>query len=75
MVNIIAGKLAETVTDPLMNAWYDRSGNGMATKCAWNFGGTEMTNGATWNVTLGGRHFLVQELWVASLVQACSLAY
>jgi hypothetical protein len=75
MVNIIAGKLADTISDPLMNAWYDRTGSEMSTKCAWNFGGTETTNGATWNVTLGGSHFLVQELWVPGLLQACSLGY
>ncbi|WP_052070237.1 hypothetical protein [Streptacidiphilus albus] len=35
-ISIVEGhELAETITDPLLNAWGDKSGNEVADKCAW----------------------------------------
>jgi serine protease len=54
-VSIVEGhELAEAITDPLVNAWYDASGNEIADKCAW----TDLANLAT---TAG--NFAVQPLW------------
>jgi hypothetical protein len=62
MISVIAHELAETVTDPLLNAWYDASGYEIGDKCAWVFGSTFATpNGSTANITLGGFDFLIQQ--------------
>ncbi|MBV8465770.1 MAG: hypothetical protein JO218_07465 [Burkholderiales bacterium] len=65
MTSVIFHELSETVTDPDISAWYDRSGNENGDKCAWNFGTTFTTsNGATANQTFGGRHYLLQQMWL-----------
>jgi hypothetical protein len=72
MVSIIAHELEETVTDPLLNGWYDRSGAENGDKCAWTFGqNVTSTNGAFYNMTLaksagGTRNYLVQRNLSAS---------
>ncbi|KAK9835007.1 hypothetical protein WJX81_003699 [Elliptochloris bilobata] len=38
MASIIAHELAESVTDPLINAWYNKDGYENADICAWTFG-------------------------------------
>jgi hypothetical protein len=54
-VSIVEGhELAESITDPLLNAWYDASGYEIGDKCAW-------TNLA--NLTTYGGTFAVQPLW------------
>jgi hypothetical protein len=54
-VSIVEGhELAETITDPLLNAWYDASGNEIGDKCAWS-------NLA--DITTSGGTFAVQPLW------------
>jgi hypothetical protein len=54
-VSIVEGhELAETITDPLLNAWYDSGGNEIGDKCAW----TGLSNIST---TAGT--FAVQPLW------------
>src|SRR5713226_183049 len=53
MASIIAHELEEAVTDPDLNAWYDRRGAENADKCAWTFGATYATgNGALANMPL-----------------------
>jgi hypothetical protein len=64
MVSIIAHELEEAVTDPNLNAWYDKRGAENADKCAWTFGTTFPSNGAKANVTLGSRDYLIQQNWV-----------
>ena len=67
MVSIIAHELAEVVTDPYADAWYDAAGLENADKCIWVFGGDAQTyrapNGALANVQLGGRDYLLQANW------------
>ena len=78
MVSIIAHELAEVVTDPYSDAWYDASGLENADKCIWVFGGGgggggggdaqaqgtyRAPNGALANVQLGGRDYLLQANW------------
>ena len=67
MVSTIAHELAETVTDPLMNAWYQRSGAENSDMCAWTYGSQiqKTATGAYWNVSLptpsgGSRNYLLQ---------------
>jgi hypothetical protein len=66
MVSVIAHELVETVTDPLLNAWYNGAGSENSDMCSWTFGSNvRQTNGAYWNVTLPtqngqSRNYLLQ---------------
>jgi hypothetical protein len=74
MISVIAHELEETVTDPLLNAWYNRQQNENGDMCAWTFGSKPQvvksadptTNGSYYNVTLptptagGTRNYLIQ---------------
>ncbi len=65
MISVIAHEVSEAVTDPELNAWYDKNGNEMADKCAWTFGTTKkLPGGALYNVTFSGVDYLIQQLWV-----------
>ena len=64
-VSIVEGhELAETITDPLLNAWFDSGGGEIGDKCAW-------TNLST--ITTSAGAFAVQPLWSNS-ANGCSLA-
>lgn len=76
MASIIAHELEEAVTDPDLNAWYDRRGQENADKCAWTFGATSTeTNGSLSNVRLGGNPYLIQRNWVNAAGGYCALSY
>ena len=61
MISVLAHELVETLSDPLLNAWYDASGAENADKCAWTFGAAQgQVGGAFYNVTMGARNFLIQ---------------
>ncbi|WKE66387.1 hypothetical protein PVT67_03810 [Gallaecimonas kandeliae] len=76
MASVIFHELSEAVTDPELNAWYDRRGYENADKCAWTFGSTYTTsNGATANVSLGNRDWLLQRNWVNANGGLCALSY
>lgn len=54
-VSIVEGhEMAETITDPLLNAWFDSSGFEIGDKCAW-------INLA--DITTSGGTFAMQPLW------------
>jgi hypothetical protein len=54
-VSIVEGhEVAEAITDPLLNAWYDSSGEEIADKCAWTGLG---------NLDLNGTNYPMQPLW------------
>ncbi|MDB6163894.1 MAG: hypothetical protein JWL98_1326 [Xanthomonadaceae bacterium] len=76
MASIISHELEEAVTDPQLNAWYDRRGQENADKCAWTFG-TEYNaaGGGKANVKLGGLDFLIQRNWVNAAGGYCSMTY
>jgi hypothetical protein len=76
MASIIAHESEEAISDPDLNAWYDSRGSENADKCAWTFG-TESTasNGSKYNVTLGGKQFLIQQNWVNASGGYCSMHY
>jgi len=75
MASIIGHELEESVTDPLLNAWYDSSGNENADKCAWTFGATYQSNGAFANMLLGSRNYLIQQDWLNANGGLCVLSY
>jgi serine protease len=54
-VSIVEGhELAEAITDPLLNAWFDAQGNEIGDKCAF----VNLSN-----INTGGGQFAVQPLW------------
>jgi hypothetical protein len=76
MASVIYHELSEAVTDPDLNAWYDRRGYENADKCAWKFGATfTAANGGIANVSLGKRDFLLQQNWVNANGGYCSVSY
>jgi hypothetical protein len=76
MASIIAHESEEAISDPDLNAWYDTRGYENADKCAWTFG-TESTasNGSKYNVTLGGKQYLIQQNWVNASGGYCAMHY
>jgi hypothetical protein len=74
MASIFAHELEEATTDPDLNAWYDTRGYENADKCAWTFGTTyAAANGATANVKIGTRDYLIQRNWVNASGGFCSM--
>ncbi|HEY0806543.1 MAG TPA: hypothetical protein VGD84_15835, partial [Pseudonocardiaceae bacterium] len=64
-VSIVEGhELAEAITDPLLNAWFDAGGNEIGDKCAWSGLGNISTTMGT---------FAVQPLW-SNAANGCPLA-
>jgi Phosphate-induced protein 1 conserved region len=76
MASIISHELEEAVTDPDLNAWYDRRGQENADKCAWTFGATPTaSNGSAYNMVLGGSQYLIQQNWVNASGGYCAKSY
>jgi hypothetical protein len=75
MASIVAHELEEAVTDPDLNAWYDRRGMENADKCAWTFGATYTSGGATANMQLGSRDYLIQQNWVNASGGFCAKSF
>jgi phosphate-induced protein 1 len=76
MASVISHEIEESVTDPDINAWYDKNGQENADKCAWTFGDTyTVANGSLANMTLGARDFLIQRNWVNDGAGYCALSY
>jgi len=64
-VSIVEGhELAESITDPLLNAWIDATGNEIGDKCAW-------TDLSVITTSLG--NFAVQPLW-SNAANGCVLS-
>jgi hypothetical protein len=76
MASIIAHELSESVTDPLLNAWYTGKGDENADKCAFTFGDIYTApNGAGANVQWGTRDYLIQQNWVNAKGGYCGTSY
>lgn len=76
MASIIAHEQEEAISDPDLNAWYDRRGAENADKCAWTFGTTHTaSNGSLYNVTLASSNFLIQRNWVNAGGGSCAMSY
>jgi hypothetical protein len=75
-VNTLVHEVEETTTDMMGNAWFDRRGYENADKCAWTWGTTHVdaVTGGTYNVTVGGLHFLVQQNWKNTGSGGCGLS-
>jgi hypothetical protein len=50
LANVTGHELSEMLTDPQLNAWYDRQGSENADKCAWTFSGTVSIGGESWKI-------------------------
>jgi hypothetical protein len=65
--SVATHEIMEAATDPLLNAWYDSSGNEIGDICAWNFGAlTWKSPGASANNAnqmYNGYYYLVQQEW------------
>ncbi|MBV9292184.1 MAG: IPT/TIG domain-containing protein, partial [Frankiales bacterium] len=57
----LSHEMAEAITDPQLNAWYDASGNENGDDCAYIYGGLSGSNGGFYNQTVNGHHYLTQE--------------
>jgi hypothetical protein len=75
MASVIAHELEESVTDPLLNAWYDSTGEENADKCAWTFGTEYTVNNSHANMLLGSMNFLIQQNWLNANGGGCGLSY
>jgi hypothetical protein len=76
MANMIAHELSEAVTDPDLNAWFDRRGLENGDKCIWNFGTTyPAPNGSQYNVRLRTRQYLLQKIWANASGGYCTISY
>ena len=74
MASTLAHVFSTTITNPYGTGWFDRYGLQSADKCAGQFGQTYLTaNGATANLKLGPRDFLIQENWVNSKKGHCAM--
>ena len=75
MASTLVHEIDETLTDPQLHGWYDRYFNENADKCAWSYGLTyPAANGASANLHLGGRDFLVQRNWIVDQDQGCAMS-
>jgi hypothetical protein len=54
LANVSGHELSEMLTDPQLNAWYDRQGAENSDKCAWTFNGL---------VTVGTQQWKIQGNW------------
>ena len=72
MANVITHETEEAITDPDLNAWFDRTGQEDADKCNFKFGPTQTTpSGARYNQTFGTHNWMVQMEWENSRGGGC----
>jgi hypothetical protein len=52
LANVSGHEISEAITDPHLDAWYDRQGAENSDKCAWTFGSSSVTlaNGSKWKI-------------------------
>lgn len=63
-INVTSHEANETITDPLGNAWYDRTGYEIGDKCAWNFGtASGSTAYGKYNQAINGAYYYMQQEW------------
>ncbi len=63
LANVSGHELSEMLTDPQLNAWYDRQGSENSDKCAWTFSGL---------VTIGSQSWKIQGNWSNAAANANS---
>jgi hypothetical protein len=75
MISVIAHESEEATSDPDLNAWYFATGQEDGDKCAYKYGTTHpVGNGSDYNVTLGGKNYLIQQNWIGPGAQAARSA-
>jgi hypothetical protein len=76
MATVIAHELAEMITDPSFGGWYSPGLDEIGDKCTWIFGNQQTAaNGSRYNVTLGSRNYLLQELFANDSDGYCTMAW
>jgi hypothetical protein len=60
-ISPLSHEMAEAITDPRLNAWYDAAGNENGDDCAYLYGGLSGSAGTFYNQTINGHHYLTQE--------------
>jgi hypothetical protein len=76
MVAAMAHELSESVSDPLGTGWINADGSENADLCEWTFGATEfLPNGSFYNVRLGSRPYLTQQIWVNARGGYCAMSW
>ena len=71
MVNWISHEQFETISDPVLTAWYQTDAGGeIGDKCDWHFGRLAADGG---NLTLNGHRYVVQMEW-SNLDRKCVLS-
>jgi Phosphate-induced protein 1 conserved region len=64
MADVIGHESEEAISDPDLNAWFDRRGEENADKCNFKFGPTQTTSsGAKFNQTFGTHNWMIQMNW------------
>lgn len=75
MASWIVHGLSGAITNPNGGGWFDGNGLENTDKCQGTFGQTFLTsNGATANLNIGGRYFLLQQNWLNEKKGRCALA-
>jgi len=64
VVGVFSHELAETMTDPRLDAWYDGNGDEIGDKCAYQYGTLSTTSGGlSYNVRIGSDFYYIQQEW------------
>jgi hypothetical protein len=74
-VSAMTHEAEETTTDPYINGflgWYDIRGYETADKCAYIYGPVSRNATGFYNLTIGGKPFLVQQQWLNASPQRCA---
>lgn len=69
-INVSSHEEIEAATDPLLNAWFDSSGNEIGDKCNFTFGPTNAQGG---DITINGHPYEIQKEW-DNRVSGCVLS-
>lgn len=67
-INLVSHEQAESITNPLGNAWYDAAGYEIGDKCAWIFGQPLGSTGGSgtgtdYNEQIGSGKYYLQQEW------------
>lgn len=75
MASVMSRELNSAVSDPDGDGWYAYGGTDSGDKCAWSFGlESKLGDGARYNMSFGGRYWLIQENWVNEKGGRCALS-
>lgn len=66
-IDTLSHEMNESITDPLLNAWFDQAGGEIGDKCAYFFGNSLGSTGAApnsdYNEQIGSGKYYLQEEW------------